>query len=124
MRPGADLTPPGVARLIAELIAELDLENVTVVGNDSGGAVSQILVTEHPERIARLVLTNCDCFEKFPPGHFRAMARMLRIPGAATLMAHSMRIAALRRSPLSYGALSERPIEDALLRAWTTPLGR
>lgn len=121
MRPDADVTPPGVARLISQFLAELELEDVTIVGNDSGGAVSQILVTEHPARIGHLVLTNCDCFEKFPPGHFKLMARLLRLPGAATVMAHSMRLRANRRSPLAYGALSERPIDDELLRAWTEP---
>jgi len=121
MNPGADVTPPGIARMISELLIELDLDDVTIVGNDSGGAVSQILVTEHPARIARLVLTNCDCFEKFPPGHFKAMAKALRVPGASKVMAESMRIKANRHSPLAYGALTARPVDDALLRAWTEP---
>ena len=46
---------------------------MTIVGNDSGGAMSQVLVTRHPERIGRLVLTNCDTHENFPPGIFKAM---------------------------------------------------
>jgi len=121
MRPDADVTPPGIAKLISELLAELDLDDVTIVGNDSGGAVSQILVTEHPERIGRLVLTNCDCFEKFPPGHFKLMARMLRVPGMSTLLAQSMRLGINRRSPLAYGALTERPLDDEILRAWAEP---
>lgn len=121
MNETADLTPPGIARLISEFLTELDLEDVTIVGNDSGGAVCQILVTEMPERIARLVLTNCDCFEKFPPGHFKAMAKMLKVPGAATVMAQSMRLRVNRRSPLSYGALTAKPIDDELLIAWTEP---
>lgn len=121
MKADADLTPPGVAGLISEFLAELDLEGVTMVGNDSGGAVTQILVTERPERIGRLVLTNCDCFEKFPPGHFKALARLLRVPGAAYLAAQSMRLRFNRRSPISYGALTARPIDDAILRDWTEP---
>ena len=54
--------------MIADFLEALELENVTIVGNDSGGAMSQITVTRHPERIGRLVLTNCDCYEHFPPG--------------------------------------------------------
>ena len=53
MNPDADLSPPGLARLIAEFIERLELEDVTVVGNDSGGAISQILAANHPERIGR-----------------------------------------------------------------------
>ena len=107
--------------MIAEFLAALDLDDVTIVGNDSGGAVSQILVTERPDRIGRLVLTNCDCFEKFPPKHFKAMSKALRLPGAAAAFAHSMRVRAIRRSPLAYGALTESPIDDSLLRSWTEP---
>lgn len=122
MRPEADLSPPAMAALIAEFLAELDLRDVTIVGNDSGGAVSQILVTEHPERVGRLVLTNCDAFEIFPPGHFKTLARASRLPGFPALLANSMRIGAIRRSPLAYGWLTERPAPEAALRAWVDPL--
>jgi pimeloyl-ACP methyl ester carboxylesterase len=121
LNPDADLTVPGAARLIGELLEALDLDDVVLVGNDSGGALSQIHVTTDPSRVGGLVLTNCDCFEAFPPGHFKAMGRLIRLPGAPTLFAHSMRLRANRRSPLSYGALTERPIDDGLLRSWTEP---
>src|SRR5688500_16137226 len=71
MNPDADLAPPACARLIGDFLAELDLRNVTIVGNDSGGAVTQMLVTNDASRIGRLVLTNCVAFEKFPPGVFK-----------------------------------------------------
>jgi pimeloyl-ACP methyl ester carboxylesterase len=121
MRPSADVTPRGVARMVSELLAALELEDVTIVGNDSGGAVSQILVTERPERIGRLVLTNCDCFEKFPPGRFALMAKAARLPGVSTLLANSMRLGFMRRSPMAYGALTSGPVDDEVLRAFTEP---
>ena len=79
----ADLTPYGVAAIIASFLERLDLDDVTIVGNDSGGAISQILVTRHPERIGRLVLTNCDTHDNFPPGIFKATAADGRISLAA-----------------------------------------
>ncbi|HET6829992.1 MAG TPA: alpha/beta hydrolase [Solirubrobacterales bacterium] len=121
MRPDADLTPRGVAGMVSELLAALELDDVTIVGNDSGGAVSQILVTERPERIGRLVLTNCDCFEKFPPGRFKLMARAARLPGASMLLANSMRLRFMRSSPLAYGALTAGPADDEILRSFTEP---
>lgn len=121
MREGADTSVTGQVALIAEFLEALELEGVTIVGNDSGGAVSQILVTTLPDRIARLVLTNCDCFEKFPPGHFKAMGKALKLPGAGAAMAASMRIKANRHSPLVYGALTAGPIDDDLTVAWTRP---
>ena len=57
MRPDADVSPAGIARLIADLLEALDLRDVTLVGNDTGGGLCQLLVTRHPERVGRLVLT-------------------------------------------------------------------
>src|SRR5262245_4818136 len=57
MRPDADLTPHGMAKLIADFIGALGLKDVTLVGNDSGGALSQMVATRHPDCIERLVLT-------------------------------------------------------------------
>ena len=59
---------------------------MTIVGNDSGGAMSQVLVTRHPERIGRLVLTNCDTHENFPPGTFKAMPPLAKLPGGMALL--------------------------------------
>ena len=122
MRPDADLSPTGAATLIAELLAELGLEDVTIVANDSGGAISQILVTEHPERIARLVLTNCDCLEVFPPGVFKLLAKAIKLPGAGTALANGLRLGPIQRSPLAYGALTKRRLSDELLDSWVRPL--
>src|SRR3954463_7499538 len=63
----ADRTAPGIARLIADFIAALDLRDVTVISNDTGDAFTQVLVTDHPERIGRVVLTPGDAFTNFLP---------------------------------------------------------
>ena len=78
MNEDADLSPPGIADLIADFLEALDLNGVTLVGNDSGGAMSQVLVTRRPERIGRLVLTNCDTHDNFPPGPFKLMPPLAR----------------------------------------------
>lgn len=123
MDPAADLSPRRVAAIIAELIAQLDLEEVTVVGNDTGGALCQLVATEHPERIAGLVLTNCDAFEHFPPPAFAPVVKLLtRVPGALLLTADAMRFARLRRLGMSFAALTSEPVPDELLRSWFAPL--
>ena len=73
MNEDADLSPYGVAKLIDDFLAALDLRDVTLVGNDTGGAFCQIVVTRHPDRIGRLVLTPCDAYENFPPRFFKYM---------------------------------------------------
>jgi pimeloyl-ACP methyl ester carboxylesterase len=118
----ADLSPTGVARIIADFLAALKLENVTIVGNDSGGAISQILVTRHPERIGRLVLTNCDTHENFPPFPFNLMPPIARLPGGMTALALPFRVGAVRR--FTYSMFTERPIDPALIDSWLAPSQR
>jgi pimeloyl-ACP methyl ester carboxylesterase len=119
MSPSADLSPPAIAALIADFIAALDLDDVTIVGNDTGGAMSQVLVTTHPERIGRLVLTNCDAFENFPPGPFKLMPPLAKLPGAMTAMALPFRIGAVRRA--AFGPFAKTKISPELVDAWMEP---
>ncbi len=119
MNADADLTPPGIAALIAALLAQLELEDVTIVGNDSGGAMSQVLVSRHPERIAALVLTNCDTHENFPPGVFKHLSRLANLPGGMTLIALPFRSQAICRR--AFRAFARRPIPDQLIASWMAP---
>jgi pimeloyl-ACP methyl ester carboxylesterase len=115
------LTPLTVAEMIHDLIVALDLHDVTLVGNDTGGGLCQIVVDAHPEDVGRLVLTNCDAFEKFPPFPFTAVFSMIRGPRTIRLMSGLMKVPALRRSPLGFGLLLH-PGDDALTASWVQPL--
>ena len=119
MNPGADLSPPGMADLIARFIEELELDGVTVVGNDSGGAVSQVLVTRHPERIGRLVLTNCDSHDNFPPAPFGVMPKIAKLPGGMTAMALPFRLGPVRRA--TFKQFAKRPIAPEVIDSWLEP---
>jgi pimeloyl-ACP methyl ester carboxylesterase len=119
MKPDADLTPPGIAATIASFLEALDLDGVTVVGNDSGGAMSQVLVTRHPERIGRLVLTNCDTHENFPPGIFKAMPPIAALPGGRAVLAAPFRIPALARA--AFRPFSRTSIPPELVASWMAP---
>jgi pimeloyl-ACP methyl ester carboxylesterase len=123
MNAGADLTPAGIARLIAELIERLELGQVTLVGNDTGGALCQLVVAAHPELVGRLVLTNCDAFENFPPPAFKAVVRAgARVPGAIAGLAVLGRLRFVRRAAMSLAPLTVEPVPDAILREWLAPL--
>jgi pimeloyl-ACP methyl ester carboxylesterase len=119
MNPNADLSPPGIAAIIDSFLAALELDDVTIVGNDSGGAMSQVLVTRHPKRIGRLVLTNCDTHENFPPGIFKAMPPIAKLPGGMTLLAAPFRIGALARTAFKPFARTKIPAE--LIASWMAP---
>jgi pimeloyl-ACP methyl ester carboxylesterase len=120
MHADADLSPAGVARLVGDLLAALDLEDVTLVGNDSGGAICQLVALDHGERVGRLVLTNCDCFEVFPPKEFVPMVKAARVPGALYAAMQPMRAAKARRLPMAYGWLAHE-IPDEVTGAWIQP---
>src|SRR5438128_4150737 len=77
----ADLSPPGLARVIVEFLDGLGIERATLVGNDTGGALCQLVAAEHPERVDRLVLTTCDAYDNFPPRRFRYLQWAARVPG-------------------------------------------
>ncbi|HET7588729.1 MAG TPA: alpha/beta hydrolase [Solirubrobacterales bacterium] len=119
MSPEADLSPPGVARLIADFLERLELEEVTIVGNDSGGAISQILVANHPQRIRRLVLTNCDTHGNFPPGIFKAMPPLAKLPGGMLVLSAPFRIPALARR--AFEPFARATIPPELVASWMEP---
>jgi pimeloyl-ACP methyl ester carboxylesterase len=121
MSPDADLSPPGLARILDGFLEALGLEDVTLVANDTGGAISQITAANHPDRIGRLVLTNCDAFENFLPPAFRPLQWAARVPGGLTALLQGMRFAPMRRLPLAFGWLIKRDFAGAPTREWVDP---
>jgi pimeloyl-ACP methyl ester carboxylesterase len=109
--PSADLSPDGLGDLIADTIEHLNLADVTLIGNDTGGALCQILVTKRPAHIGRLVLTSCDYRDNFPPRMFRYLKTAAKVPGALRLLLTPMRFRAPRRLPFAFGWLVKAPID-------------
>lgn len=122
LRPDADLSLPGMARIVADFMAALELDDVTLVGNDSGGALSQLVVTRHPERVGRLVLTPCDAFDNFPPKMFRYLSWAAKVPGAMAPIVQSMRLRANRRTPIAFGWLTKRRLPNAVSDHYVNPV--
>jgi pimeloyl-ACP methyl ester carboxylesterase len=120
VNPGADMSPPGLATTIRDVIVGLDLDDVTLVGNDTGGGLCQFLIDAHPERIGRLVLTNCDAFDKFPPFPFDVVFAMLRGPVSIKTLFGMLGPKALRHSPIGFGLLANHP-DPALTASWLEP---
>jgi len=118
---GTDLSPRGVARLINDFLAAHELTDVTLVGNDTGGALCQFLIDTDHSRVGRLVLTNCDAFDQFPPAPFGLIVKAGRRPGRLRAMMTSVRLKALRHSALGFGGLARDPLDPALTRRWITP---
>jgi pimeloyl-ACP methyl ester carboxylesterase len=122
MRADADLSPRGLARLVAELLDRLDLNDVTLVGNDTGGALVQLLAGDGATRVGRIVLVSCDAFDNFPPGLTgRTLVRTGKLsPAMFGLFMQQMRLRPLRRLPLAFGWLTMRG--DAATARWIKPV--
>src|SRR6185437_11120812 len=73
MNADADLSPTGVARIVLDFIRALDLSDVTIAGNDTGGAICQVMLGADTSRIGAAVFTNCDAFGTFPPAALAAL---------------------------------------------------
>ena len=122
MHPDADLSLSGMVGLVADFLDRLDLREVTLVGNDWGGA--QLLVTQRRhERLGRLVLAACEAFDNYPPGIPGRLAGLSAKTSVATyVMAQSMRLRPLRRAPMSWGWMSKRPVPNEIMDEWFRPL--
>lgn len=116
---GAELSPASVAAMIGDFIGALGLEDVTLVGNDTGGGLCQLGIDTWPDRVGRLVLTNCDAFDKFPPFPFNVVFALLRGPMSIKVLFEQMRWKPLRHSPLGYGLLAD--VDPALTASWIEP---
>ena len=122
MKKGADLSARGLSRLIAEFMERLELEHVTLVGNDTGGALCQLVAADHGERLGRLVLTTCDAFENFPPPAVRPLLTALKLPGALAATSVLGRVRAVRGAAFKAMPLTMQPIPDEQVKSWVSPL--
>lgn len=122
MRADADLSPTGAADVLADFLDALDLRDVTLVANDTGGALTQILLSRRPERVGRVVLTPSDCFEYFFPPIFKPLPAIARIPGSMAVLGQLLRIRALYPLPVLFGWVVKRPLPDAVAQAYLAPL--
>jgi pimeloyl-ACP methyl ester carboxylesterase len=118
MRDGTELTMESIAAIVSEFLDALELTDVVLVGNDTGGAVSQIVATSHPDRLGALVLTSCDAFEHFPPPILKPFIAAAKLPAAFAAAAQPLRTKLGRKR--AYGALAHADI-DHLVKEWLNP---
>jgi pimeloyl-ACP methyl ester carboxylesterase len=116
----ADRSPRGIAAMVRDFLAALDLDDVTLVGNDTGGALTQYVLDSGEPRVGRAVLMNCDAFDTFPPFPFNVSLAPLRFAPVARLLAPLMAWTPLRHSSLGFGMLS-RNLPPELTRSWLQP---
>ncbi len=122
MRKDFDFSLRGIASLISELIEALNLENVTLIGNDTGGSICQYVAVNYSESIEMLVLTPCDSFKNFPPKIIRHLKYTGRTPFGLYILGNLLRFPIIYKLPIAFGRLTERSIPPEIMRSYTSPL--
>jgi pimeloyl-ACP methyl ester carboxylesterase len=117
-----DMSLPGLADILGGIIEALSLEDVTLVANDTGGAITQCYIGRQPERIGRLVLTSCDAFDRYPPPAVAYLKPVARAPGGLWALGQAVRLKPVQRLPIAYGWATHRPIEPEIMRSYTTSI--
>jgi pimeloyl-ACP methyl ester carboxylesterase len=118
MSPDAELTMEAIAAMVGEFLDALSLNDIVLVGNDTGGAVSQIVATSTPERLGALVLTSCDAFEHFPPPILKPFIAAAKFGPAFKAAAQPLRTKLGRQR--AFGPLAHADI-DELVVEWLKP---
>jgi pimeloyl-ACP methyl ester carboxylesterase len=121
MAPDADLSLPGLAKLVVDFMDAIELESATLVGNDTGGAMAQLVGVDYPERATRLVLNSCELYERFLPPQFKPLQMLSAIPGSLFVTGQLLRFR-FGQAIAGYGlsvkhGLPERAIMQSYVRA-------
>ena len=123
--PAADLSAEGCGALISDALQALDLDDVTLVGNDSGGAYSQIALARRPDGVARLVLTSCETpYDEFPPKPFDGLPSAAQDPETLGTLLSALEDPEVRKLPATFGLLVKHPLEPEISDAYALPCVR
>jgi pimeloyl-ACP methyl ester carboxylesterase len=122
-RADQDFSLPGLARFLADCCDALDLTDLDVVANDTGGAITQVFAAGHPELLHTLTLTNCETPENFPPRALLPAIWAARMGVLAPLGRRLARdIPRARRRMLDGGYQDPAKLPDDVARAWIEPV--
>jgi pimeloyl-ACP methyl ester carboxylesterase len=114
-----DFTLPGFARFLAGFCAGLELSDIDLVANDTGGAISQVFAAGHPELLHTLTLTNCETHKNMPPKVLLPAAWLAHLGLAARIAPRLLRD--IRRGRKRFYGLGYQDIENLpedLARFW------
>jgi haloalkane dehalogenase len=124
--PGQPVTPAAQVAMIASFLDGLGVRRVDLIANDSGGAIAQLFVTQHRERVRSLLLTNCDTEINSPPSALLPVIELARAGTYPDLWLEPwVKDPGLARSPAGLGGMCfSNPAHptDAAIRQYLAPL--
>ena len=120
---GQDFSLPGLARFLADGCEALELTDIDVVANDTGGAITQVFAAGHPERLHTLTLTNCEAHDNVPPKMLLPAVLLARMGLLAPLSSRLVRDVPRARKR-AFGSVYQdiASLPEDIARAWLEPL--
>ncbi|MGV0738288.1 alpha/beta hydrolase [Mycobacterium syngnathidarum] len=119
--PGADLTLPGLARTVVDLLDALDIEQAVLIGNGYGGDIAQVVAARYPQRVEALVLVATNAFDS-DPWPVKVLARLTSLPGADVVQSKAIGLKPVQRLRITYGGATKRPIPADIMAEYLRPL--
>jgi len=118
-----DVSVTANARMLAEFLDALGIDQVDLVGNDSGGGIAQIFAATHPERVRSLTLTNCDTHDNWPPEAFKPFLDMVAAGGLPGALGAMLADKAVYRAETALGPAYENPeqVSDETIDTYLKP---
>jgi pimeloyl-ACP methyl ester carboxylesterase len=126
IEPDQDVSVTANAKMLKEALDALKIDQVDLVGNDSGGGIAQIFAALNPERVRTLILTNCDTHDNWPPEAFKPFVDMAKAGGLRDTLNAMLADKTIFRSPGALGPAYERPdtVTDEDIESYLRPLVR
>lgn len=115
------LTTGVVADCLFDIADKLGIDRFSVLGFDTGGAISQVAAASRPERIERLALMSCDAFEHYPPLLIKPFKWAALFSPAMSLVLKTLSDNKYQHIPLPLGLVAKRKIDQSLAKAWSEP---
>jgi pimeloyl-ACP methyl ester carboxylesterase len=124
IKPDQDVSVTANANMLKEVLDALQIDQVDLVGNDSGGGIAQIIAALNPGRVRTLTLTNCDTHDNWPPEAFKPFVEMTIAGGLRDTLNAMLANKAIYRSPEALGPAYERPenVPDDDIETYLRPL--
>jgi pimeloyl-ACP methyl ester carboxylesterase len=118
-----DFSLPGLARFLADCCDALELTDIDLVANDTGGAIAQVFAADHPERLHTLTLTNCEAHDNLPPKALLPAVLLARMGLFARIAPRRVRdIPRARKRFYGSGYQDVANLPEEIARAWLEPL--
>jgi len=124
--PDQDVSVTANAKMLNEFLDALHIDQVDLVGNDSGGGISQIFAALYPQRVRSLTLTDCDTHDNWPPEAFKPFLAMAAAGGLRGTLEAMLADKSVYRSPQALGPAYEHPeqLTDDIIEKYLRPFLR